>query len=182
MANELTEFGGVTSGEIRPLKERLGWLEEWRVGRIASKEASRALARVEQHRIGAVERASCFAIDIATDKVIGVMAAAAVDAAGAIEVRLNTNAGAAVETLDQVEVARVVSSIGTRNSTLQEVADLRAAGEIGEAEQGELAELLEHQHRRRMASARDNGEASRKRINTLVAGGLTAVGHLDRGE
>lgn len=182
MGNEIVDLTEESTGEVRPLRDRLGWLDEWRVGRATSRESSKALARIEQHRIAAVERASCFAIDVATEKVIGTMAAAAVEMAGAIEVRLSTNAGAAGEALDQVEVARVVASIGARNATLGEIAEMRAAGDIGDVEQRELAAVLERQHRRRMTDAQENADASRRRMQKIVAGGLATSSHLNRGE
>jgi hypothetical protein len=182
MGNEIVSLTEVATGEVRPLRDRLGWLDEWRVDRVTSKEAYGALARIEQHRIAAVERTSCFAIDVATDKVIGTMAAAAVEMAGAIEVRLSTNAGAAGEALDQVEVARVVASIGARNATLAEIAEMHEAGDIGDQEQRDLATVLERQHRRRMADAQVNAEASRKRMQIIVGGGFAAGSHLNRGE
>jgi hypothetical protein len=172
MPYELEKTSEAAAIDADDLADRLGWLERWRVGMDASRAAGRALSRVEQHRIAARERVAIFATDIATEKIIGIYAANAVIAMGAIEARLNANAGAADEALDEVVIARVLSSIGARNATLGEIAGLQAAGEITPSERDEMSIIAARQHEKRKADALERGETSHARMRVIVAGGL----------
>jgi hypothetical protein len=172
MAYEVEKTSEAVAADTDGLADRLGWLERWRVGMDASRAAGRALSRVEQHRIAARERVAIFATDIATEKIIGVYAANAMIAMSAIEARLNANAGAADEALDEVVVARVLSSIGARNATLGEIAELHASGQMTVSERDEMSQIVARQHEQRRSDALARGETSHARMRLIVAGGL----------
>jgi hypothetical protein len=172
---ELTEAGSPSD-----LRDRLGWLDSWRVDRGISKVVGRAVGRLEEARTAGQERVGIYQIEVATQHVIATIAASKVVATGIIEARLNTNAGAVAEILDEVEVARVASSIGSRNKTLRELGAMREAGEFSPGDCDELEKLVLKQHRERIQDASDNRDASRGRMQTIVSCGLAGSAKNER--